>query len=64
MTFRASKAVFVGDTLKVLAVVSEKLSPKDGRGRVVLEMTVTNQKEETVMSVEGNFLIKERAIGS
>src|ERR1700730_10688837 len=39
MTFRASKAVFVGDTLKVLAVVSEKLPPNDGRGRVVMGMT-------------------------
>ena len=60
MTFRASKAVFVGDTLKVLAVVTEKHPPKEGRGRVVLQMTVTNQKEETVMTVDGNFLIKEK----
>ena len=64
MTFRASKAVFVGDTLKVLVVVTEKLLPKDGRGRVVLQMTVNNQKEETVMTVEGNFLIKEKSVSS
>src|SRR6202521_4253354 len=45
MTFRASKAVFVGDTLKVLVATNEKHSPKEGRGRVVLQMTVTNQKQ-------------------
>ncbi|MFI5420613.1 MAG: MaoC family dehydratase [Nitrososphaerales archaeon] len=61
MTFRATKPVFIGDTLKVLVLVTEKFPAKDGKGRVVLQMTVTNQKAETVMTVEGNFLVKEKA---
>ncbi len=60
MTFRASKPVFVGDTLRVLVLVLEKFPAKEGKGRVVLQMTVTNQKSETVMTVEGNFLVKQK----
>lgn len=58
MNFKALKQVFAGDTLKVAVVVKEKHPPKEDRGRVVLEMTVNNQREETVMQVEGNFIVK------
>jgi len=60
MTFRASKAVLVGDTLQVSVSVKEKYSRKDQRGRVVLAMVVTNQRNESVMEVEGNFLVQQR----
>ncbi|MCL4519129.1 MAG: MaoC family dehydratase N-terminal domain-containing protein [Thaumarchaeota archaeon] len=60
MSFKAIKPVIAGDTLKVAVVVKEKLPPKDGRGRVVLEMSVENQRNETVMMVEGNFLVRVR----
>lgn len=33
-----------GDTLKVAVKVKEKHPPKESRGRVVLELNVTNQK--------------------
>ena len=62
MSFRASKPVFIGDTLRVEVSVKEKYPAKEGRGRVVLEMSVTNQKEESVMSVEGNFLVKVKSV--
>ena len=58
MTFKALKPVIAGDTLRVRVAVKEKLPPKEGRGRIVLESTVTNQREEIVMTNEGNFLVK------
>ena len=62
MSFRASKPVFAGDTLTVEVTVKEKLPPKERKGRVTLDMKVSNQRGEQVMSVEGNFLIKERPL--
>jgi 3-hydroxybutyryl-CoA dehydratase len=60
MSFRASKPVFAGDTLTVKVLVKDKLPPKDAKGQVILEMKVSNQKGDTVMNVEGNFLVRER----
>lgn len=58
MSFKAMKPVFAGDTLKVTVAVREKRPPKEGRGVVILDMTVFNQREETVMTVEGNFMVR------
>jgi 3-hydroxybutyryl-CoA dehydratase len=60
MNFKASRPVFVGDTLRVDVTVKDKLGTKNGRGTVVLESIVTNQKGEIVMSVEGMFLVRVR----
>ena len=58
MSFRALKPVFAGDTLTVTVSVKEKHPPKEGRGRVILESDVTNQRQESVMQVEGSFLVR------
>ena len=58
MSFKALKPVMAGDTLYVNVRVSEKHPAKDGRGRVTLESSVLNQKEQVVMTIEGNFLVK------
>jgi len=60
MSFRASKPVFAGDTLTVEVLVKDKFPPKDSKGRVILDMKVSNQKGDQVMSVEGNFLVREK----
>ena len=60
MSFRSTRPVFAEDTLKVLVTVKEKMPPKDGRGRVVLEMDVSNQSGESVMLVEANFLVRTK----
>ena len=60
MSFRASKPVFAGDTLTVEVLVKDKLPSKGGKGRVTLDMKVSNQKGDQVMGIEGNFLVKER----
>ena len=62
MSFKALKPVFVGDTIRVKVTVKEKAPPKDGRGRIVLAMTSTSQKGETVMEVEGIFLVRLKAV--
>jgi acyl dehydratase len=60
MSFKASKPVFAGDTVTVEVLIKDKLPPKDGKGRVTLDLKVSNQKGDQVMSVEGNFLVKEK----
>jgi 3-hydroxybutyryl-CoA dehydratase len=60
MSFKASKPVFAGDTLTVEVLVKDKFPPRDGKGRVTLEMKVSNQKGDQVMNVEGYFLVKEK----
>ncbi|MDG6997819.1 MAG: MaoC family dehydratase N-terminal domain-containing protein [Nitrososphaerota archaeon] len=60
MSFKALKPVYAGDTLKVTVTVKEKIPQKEGRGRVVLEMSVGNQRDETVMLVDGNFMVRTR----
>lgn len=61
MSFRALKPVMSGDTLKVTFRVREKHPPKEGKGRVVLEFDVNNQRSESVMQVEGNFLVRQKS---
>ncbi|HZW55142.1 MAG TPA: MaoC/PaaZ C-terminal domain-containing protein [Nitrososphaerales archaeon] len=58
MSFKAIKPVFAGDTLTVTVKVKEKYPPKENRGRVILESDVTNQRQESVMQVEGSFLVR------
>ncbi|MDG6995240.1 MAG: MaoC family dehydratase N-terminal domain-containing protein [Nitrososphaerota archaeon] len=58
MSFKVMKPVFAGETLKVTVTVREKRPPKEGRGVVILDMTVFNQREETVMTVEGTFMVR------
>jgi 3-hydroxybutyryl-CoA dehydratase len=60
MTFKATRPVMLGDTLRVIVKVAEKHPPKDGRGRVVLESTVSNQRDEVVMTTQGNFLVEQK----
>ena len=61
MSFKALKPVTAGDTLKVAVKVKEKHSPKESRGRVVLEFNVSNQRAEGIMQVEGNFLVRQKS---
>lgn len=58
MSFKVMKPVFAGETLKVTVTVREKRPPKEGRGVVILDMTVFNQREETIMTVEGTFMVR------
>ena len=40
--------------------VAEKQPPKDGRGCVVLESTVFNQRDEVVMTTQGSLLVEQK----
>lgn len=64
MTFRALGPVFAGDTIHVAVGVKEKHPPKEGKGRVVLTSVARNQRNETVMEVEGTFLVKVRKVSA
>ena len=64
MTFKALKAVFAGDTIRVTVAVKEKHPPKEGKGKVVLASTARNQRNEVVMEAEGTFLVRVRGMAT
>lgn len=58
---RATVPVFIGDTVHVVAEVTESRATKDpSRGVVSLKYTVRNQKDEDVMSFDFNLLMRAR----
>ncbi|MHB8568207.1 MAG: MaoC family dehydratase [Nitrososphaerales archaeon] len=60
MSFKALKPVFSGDTITTVVKVEDKQDPKEGKGRIVLESLVRNQRDELVMQIEGTFLMRVR----
>jgi acyl dehydratase len=60
---RLPRPVRLGDTIHVLVSVRERRpTSKAGRGIVVLDYTVRNQAEETVMTFVSTFLLKMAAV--
>ena len=59
---RFVKPVYVGDTLRVIAKITEK-EDRGKVGLVVLDSKVVNQRDEVVLSCILKLLIKKRAEG-
>ena len=57
--------VFIGDTLSLEAVVSDRnnVGSRDDAGIVVLEYTMTNQDDTVVLEGDMKFLVKSREGG-
>ncbi len=59
---RASGPVKFGDTIHVVATVTEARPTKDGqRGVVTVQYVVRNQRDESVMSFDFSLLMKPRS---
>jgi acyl dehydratase len=54
--------VFIGDTLSLEAVVSDRIDvdSRDDAGIVILDCTMTNQEDTVVFEGDMKFLIKAR----
>ena len=60
-SWKFSKPVFIGDTVRVLLEVSEKKPmPRLGGGSITLEVKVQNQTDETVMRGFWNVLVQNK----
>ena len=61
---RFVRPVFIGDTMRVKATITEKRDyPKRAdHGIVVESITVTNQRQETVLACEHLYLVQRRAV--
>lgn len=58
---RAVKPVFIGETIRVEALVSEaRATSKPGAGLWTIDYTVVKQDGSTVMTFSSSFLIKRR----
>ena len=59
---RFLKPVFIGDTIHVEAVITEKKeTKKPDRGIVIMERTICNQKDEAVQTLDAILMIRRRA---
>ena len=59
---RFLKPVFIGDTIHVEAVITEKKeTKKPDRGIVIMERTICNQKDEAVQKLDAILMIRRRA---
>jgi 3-hydroxybutyryl-CoA dehydratase len=65
LTWKFSRPVFIGDTVRVIAeVVKLKALARLGGGSVVLKVRVANQRDEIVASGEWNALMASRPTGT
>ena len=59
---RFLKPVFIGDTIHVEAVITEKKeTKKSDRGIVIMERTICNQKDEAVQKLDAILMVRRRA---
>ena len=59
---RFLKPVFIGDTIHVEAVITEKKeTKKSDRGIVIMERTICNQKDEAVQKLNVILMVRHRA---
>jgi len=59
---RASKPVFIGDTIHPEATVtSARLTSKPGQGLWTLDYRAVNQNDETVMTFQSSFLVATKS---
>lgn len=61
---RARRPVMAGDTIRASATVASSRPTQEGdKGVVVLEVVVSNQRDETVLTFDYTLLMRARAVG-
>jgi acyl dehydratase len=61
ISWKFSKPVFIGDTIRVeIEVIKKKAVPRLGGGSVVYKLTVFNQNDEVVQRGNWNALIHNK----
>jgi 3-hydroxybutyryl-CoA dehydratase len=64
LTWKFSRPVMIGDTVRVRAVVHQrKAMPRLGGGAVVFDISVLNQRDEVVQHGPWTVLFKSRPVG-